>query len=488
MTPRQPRRILFVCHAYLPDSHAGVEVYTARLASGLRATGRWEVAVLTARKRPGRAQNSVECGEVDGIRTYELVQNYPYRDLPEAVDDPAQDRVFSEIIAAFDPELVSIQTLAGLSVGFLDRCQAAQVPTVLHLHDGWWSCPSGGQRWRSETGPCLPIDRRLCSSCFADYRHLEGPLERGARALATRLPGPLPAHSLHHAFQRLPQPAKRLLRELNEKGARLRFGRPGRQEQTSSTDSKPDLMPAIMARHHRVRSALNGIDQVIAPSRFIAESLQADGLELPKLCIEPTGVPLPTASIARRRDSNIKLLFAGTWVPHKGPQVFARALAAMDPLHFEAGQLSARALGPKPFAAFAKEVLELASGRLEDKGVLAPTEMAAALSSADALIIPSLWAENAPLVVMEALAVGTPVIASRIGGLPELIAEGRDGLLFGPGDHRELADLLSQLSSHPSQLDELSSSLQPPRDLVAFCAAIEGRYLRLCSQQQRASA
>ena len=61
------------------------------------------------------------------------------------------------------------------------------------------------------------------------------------------------------------------------------------------------------------------------------------------------------------------------------------------------------------------------------------------MQAADCFVCPSTWAEAAGLVNLEATSSGLPVIASRIGGIPEYIEEGRSGFLFSPGDHRELA-------------------------------------------------
>jgi glycosyltransferase involved in cell wall biosynthesis len=69
------------------------------------------------------------------------------------------------------------------------------------------------------------------------------------------------------------------------------------------------------------------------------------------------------------------------------------------------------------------------------------------LQAADCALCPSVWAEAAGLVNLEALACGLPVVASRIGGIPELIADGRTGFLFTPGDARELADRIHRLTS-----------------------------------------
>jgi glycosyltransferase involved in cell wall biosynthesis len=89
---------------------------------------------------------------------------------------------------------------------------------------------------------------------------------------------------------------------------------------------------------------------------------------------------------------------------------------------------------------------------------------------ADVLVVPSLWAENAPLVALEARAAGCPVIASDIGGLPELIEDGRDGLLFPPGDSDALAAILAQ----PAKIRGLA--VRPPRSLANFVDEVQHHY------------
>ena len=58
----------------------------------------------------------------------------------------------------------------------------------------------------------------------------------------------------------------------------------------------------------------------------------------------------------------------------------------------------------------------------------------------DALVVPSVWLETGPLVVLEAFAAGVPVIGSRLGGIAEMVRDGVDGLLFGAGNPEDLAD------------------------------------------------
>jgi glycosyltransferase involved in cell wall biosynthesis len=71
------------------------------------------------------------------------------------------------------------------------------------------------------------------------------------------------------------------------------------------------------------------------------------------------------------------------------------------------------------------------------------------IQAADCALCPSVWAEAAGLVNLEAQACGLPVVASRIGGIPEFVEDGRTGFLFTPGDHRELAERIHQLCDDP---------------------------------------
>ena len=78
------------------------------------------------------------------------------------------------------------------------------------------------------------------------------------------------------------------------------------------------------------------------------------------------------------------------------------------------------------------------------------------LQAADVFVCPSLWGEAAGLVNMEAQAAGLPVIASRIGGIPEVVRDGETGLLFTPGDAGELARHLRRLAVDEVERERLS--------------------------------
>ena len=91
----------------------------------------------------------------------------------------------------------------------------------------------------------------------------------------------------------------------------------------------------------------------------------------------------------------------------------------------------------------------------EFRGFADRPALAAALSEATALLHPTLE-DNCPMAVLEALAVGVPVIASRIGGLPDLIEDGRNGFLCDPQNPKTFADAVAQLLSDPARAAAMS--------------------------------
>jgi glycosyltransferase involved in cell wall biosynthesis len=96
-----------------------------------------------------------------------------------------------------------------------------------------------------------------------------------------------------------------------------------------------------------------------------------------------------------------------------------------------------------------------ASGVVGYAGYQAGSAVQAGLGRALALVLPSIWFEGFPLVIAEAYAAGTPIIASRIGSLAELIEDGVTGLLVQPNEPRDLAGRIRWASDHPEEMRRL---------------------------------
>ena len=81
------------------------------------------------------------------------------------------------------------------------------------------------------------------------------------------------------------------------------------------------------------------------------------------------------------------------------------------------------------------------------------------------LIVPSLWEENSPLVIHEASSAKLPVIASRIGGLPEIVSPAHGGILFEPGSSLELGEIINKLAKYPRQIKKMQSKIRMIRNI-----------------------
>jgi len=82
---------------------------------------------------------------------------------------------------------------------------------------------------------------------------------------------------------------------------------------------------------------------------------------------------------------------------------------------------------------------------IEYMGRRSPEEVCGMMGEARALIFPSIWYEGLPRTIIESFAVGTPVVASRLGSMSEVVDCGRTGMLFAPGNGKELASAMEEL-------------------------------------------
>jgi glycosyltransferase involved in cell wall biosynthesis len=175
-------------------------------------------------------------------------------------------------------------------------------------------------------------------------------------------------------------------------------------------------------------------------------------------------------------------------VPHKGVHIILEALR-----HAEIDGVDLVILGQIRDPAYAQSLREQAATtpglRMQMVGAYEPTELCHLLRDVDCVLVPSQWPENFPLVTQEALARGIPLIASRLGGLTEIVAEQVNGLLF---DHRrpeELASLLRRIASDEQLLLQLrkGAAATPVMTMPAHVAAVRALYLRALEDRPQAN-
>lgn len=183
--------------------------------------------------------------------------------------------------------------------------------------------------------------------------------------------------------------------------------------------------------HRKLGTFLRFIDIFIALSNFAKDKLIEGGLPGSKIEVEGNFVAVDKHAPVYDKDSYA--LFLGRISPEKGIRTLLDAYKILDTLFLKIA-------GEGPLLERVKEYIKSNNiANVDALGFVSGSEKAALLGKAAVSIIPSEWYENFPMAVLESLAAGTPVIASRIGGLPELIEEGKNGLLFEPGNTGDLA-------------------------------------------------
>jgi glycosyltransferase involved in cell wall biosynthesis len=175
-----------------------------------------------------------------------------------------------------------------------------------------------------------------------------------------------------------------------------------------------------------------GVARFISPSRFMAEQMRAGGWELPFDI-----VPNATVTTDAPRSAGEGFVVVGRLAREKGVAVALQAAS-------EAG-VSMTVVGTGPLEA------ELRSAYPQSRftGQLDREHVSEVVGRARAVVVPSVWFENASMTVLEALGAGVPVIASAIGGIPEQVANDSDGLLVPPGDVCALAEAMRALDDKP---------------------------------------
>jgi glycosyltransferase involved in cell wall biosynthesis len=194
------------------------------------------------------------------------------------------------------------------------------------------------------------------------------------------------------------------------------------------------------------------VDAVAAPARFVLERhLELGFFPRAHTAIVPWGAPpvVTAAGPPRRDEGPARFLFLGSLEPHKGIGVALEAFRRAPDAHASLDIAGAGTMADACRAAARRDP------RIRFHGFVTGEEKDRLLGSGDVLLFPSLCWEVVGLVMLEAFAHGVPVIASRTGGIPEFIEDGRTGLLVEPGDASALATQIQRLAAHRDSIEAM---------------------------------
>ena len=223
-------------------------------------------------------------------------------------------------------------------------------------------------------------------------------------------------------------------------------------------DTRPRERWGLRSRFFQ--QALEQADETVCPSDFVADYFHRTFELATRPTVVGNGVDVGSPPPPRPRDpyGPLRLACVGMVAHHKGAHVVVEALRLAQ---LPAARLTLFGGFVQPyFREVCRSADEIDHLEFLTYGGFTPTELPFLLADVDAVVVPSLVWETYSIVAREAMSLGIPVIASRIGALPEAIREGENGILFTPGDARELASIVQMLDADRGRLADLRRGIR----------------------------
>ncbi len=478
----------------------GINAYTQSLALALRERGHDVGSIgsgTSPRLKPGSASAtpSIDSSDSDpadcetchvrrhadweGIRVFEIVHS-PVRapstfqfDRPEQeASSPELERVFGELIESIEPDLVHFQSLEGLSAGCVGAARAAGARVVFSLHNYHTICP---QVYLMQGDARACTDSENGHACVGCHRPAWKRKSEKPKRLATRR-----VRSASDVLVPLPVMGEDARGETDRLAHRSSWDGPEIRIPVSNealADPVNERAPNEYAlRRLAMIEALNACDRVHAVSRFVAKKYEAMGVDRPRIVTCTLGTPI-VEQVAQRPEivsppepvgdggRPIRLVFLGYHNKAKGLDLLVEALEQSERHVLERLHLCVHALGVGSIAHRINR-LEPRLCRLTLSDGYEREDIPWLLGGADLGVVPSVWWDNGPQTVMEMLACGVPVLGAELGGIPDFVRHGENGLLFRGNDRADMILQLREAILTDGLLDRLREGVRPPKSMA----------------------
>ncbi len=202
---------------------------------------------------------------------------------------------------------------------------------------------------------------------------------------------------------------------------------------------------SMLEKHKKRQTWTSKIDAFICLTDFARDKFIAHGLPPEKLKIKPNFMAVDSSQEIEKIEDEPYFIYVGRLTESKGVNLFKTIHANL----------------PFPIKMIGEgELMNEFRGlpTIEILGVKTHNETVALIRNARALILPSLWYEGMPMVILEAFAVKTPVIASNLGAMQSMIQHDKNGLLFSAGSSAELLNLLEMAKENPEKMKVLADN------------------------------
>jgi glycosyltransferase involved in cell wall biosynthesis len=439
-------KITFATHHFPPNYLAGAEQYAYRISKELLNRGHEVEVICIESISKGGKEPSAEYDVFDGIRTIRLsldfnqfldstVENFRNQSLGKWFYDRLQEN---------RPDILHVNSGYLLSGKVLEVSSQLNIPTVLTLHDYWFMCPRT-TLLRSNGKICSePVPESRCNWCelstMRRYLFLDLATGYTAGEIVTRL---------------------------------------GENPVISDLLGLTAYNRKISDRRQYLRSVLKNVDVVISPSRFLLEKVSQYDLSAKRVIYLPFGYKKSSfAEFPEQTEFSPQVRFGylGQIVPHKGLHTLIKAFnnlksSEKNPELLIFGDIS------NP-GAYVENLYRLANDNqsIIFKGQYDNRNIIDVFNQIDVVVVPSEWFENRPTVIIEAFYHKKPVIASNIGGIPELVFHEKNGLLFEQGNSSDLTKQLKRILVENGFINQLKDGIEPVKTIDEEITELEKLY------------
>ena len=473
-------KIMQVNWGWSPRQSGGPIGYAADLCKQLVKNGH-QVYMFYGGDSNLKRKCYLEYREEEGVNLAGLVNSpneYSNFGLPlNECKQPIVEHFFEDFLDRVKPELVHFHSLIGLSGSLIELAKKRGIATVVSLHNYWFVCP--------RVDFLIPPDYRLCpgsdegSKCASCVPAKEKIWKRKIGNLKNIIKTHIKRNVL------LKRTLQKLILNANKLKSRFIHSERKKQEIPSLAPLPDTLMvQGYEFRQKYLRDQLSfNTDLVIAVSNGVKNVFMRNGVPENKIKVLHSGIKMAEKLeiFAQKNDTPPRnpLIFGffGPVHPYKGVHILVEAFSKLP---LGSARLVIYGTGPSRFYL---DLMNKTNSYVEFRGAF--DDLGKMLMEFDVAVIPPIWEDNAPLVVLESQAAKKPIIGANIGGIPDFVQDGVNGLLFEAGNIEDLASKMKKLTDSPHLVELFKGNIKRPKSMQEHASDMEQVYAQLLGQDKK---
>lgn len=429
-------KILQVSNGYPPKEKGGVGEYVRSISTFLAKTN--DVIVFTREWDYNQKNFTTRTYQDENVFVRSVINNNVYpANFVDSYINTTIDKLFQELLNEHKPHVIHFNHLLGLSANLPLIAKKREIPFIITLHDYWYICPC--IRLTTLSGQICPGSNPNCvNEYFKQHSIIASKLFEFSPILLKKL---------------IPTIIKREIKDII-----------GLKTKILTKDLNPTVTTRLIEKRARhFRKILHLATYLIAPSKFVKDAYGTFGISLEKIKVIPHGIDATHLSkVVKKSPKIITYAYLGTLYEFKGIEVLIRAFHRIDDTHAELKIYGDSSINPL----YLRRLKKLTKNKnIQFKGAYERHMLPLIFSTIDIIVVPSLVPESFSLITREAQAAKIPVIASRIGALPEVIKDAVNGFLVKPGDEKDLAEKMKKVLQNPALIKKLSRHAIEPTSI-----------------------